>query len=74
MTEQLSSGSEESQSDDSQEAGHREPERGDSPNPNSQKITFGELLKRAKEMGVEIGRTLADEEEATLPLIDLISK
>ena len=27
-------------------------------------------LARAKEMGVEIGRTLADEEEATLPLID----
>ena len=28
------------------------------------------LMERAKEMGVEIGRTLADEEEATLPLID----
>ena len=33
MTEMLSSGSEESQSDDSQETGHREPEKGDSPNP-----------------------------------------
>ena len=52
MTEMLSSGSEESQSDDSQETCHREPEKGDSPNPNSQKITFRELLKRAKEMGV----------------------
>lgn len=28
------------------------------------------LMERAKEIGVEIGRTLADEEEATLPLID----
>jgi hypothetical protein len=28
------------------------------------------LMERAKELGVEIGRTLADEEEATLPLID----
>ena len=28
------------------------------------------LMERAKEMGVDIGRTLADEEEATLPLID----
>ena len=51
MTEILSSGSEEPQSDDSQEIGNREPEKGDSPNPNNQKITFGELLKLAKEMG-----------------------
>jgi len=28
------------------------------------------LMGRSKELGVEIGRTLADEEEATLPLID----
>ena len=28
------------------------------------------LMERAKELGVEIGRTLTDEEEATLPLID----
>ena len=48
MTEMLSSGSEESQSDDSQEIGNREPEKGDSPNPNNQKITFGELLKLAQ--------------------------
>ena len=52
MTEMLSSGSEESQSDDSQETGHREPEKGDSPNPKMGTITFGELLKRAKEMGL----------------------
>ena len=52
MTEMLSSGSEESQSDDSQEIGNREPEKGDSPNPNNQKITFGELLKLAKERGI----------------------
>jgi hypothetical protein len=51
MTEMLSSGSEESQSDDSQETGHREPEKGDSPNPNSPIMTFGELLKRAREIG-----------------------
>jgi ankyrin repeat protein len=52
MTEMLSSGSEESQSDDSQEIGNREPEKGDSPNPNNQKITFGGLLKLAKEKGL----------------------
>ena len=52
MTEMLSSGSEESQSDDSQETGNREPEKGDSPNPNNQKITFGELLKLAEERGL----------------------
>ena len=52
MTELFSSGSEESQSDDSQETGNREPEKGDSPNPNNQKITFGELLKLAKERGI----------------------
>ena len=52
MTEMLSSDSEESQSDDSQETGHREPEKGDSPNPKMGTITFGELLKRAKEMGL----------------------
>ena len=52
MTEMLSSGSEEFQSDDSQETGHREPEKGDSPNPKMGTITFGELLKRAKEMGL----------------------
>ena len=52
MTEMLSSGSEESQSDDSQETGHREPEKGESPNPNRPTMTFGELLKLAKEMGV----------------------
>jgi len=48
MTEILSSGSEEPQSDDSQETGHREPEKGDSPNPKMGKITFGELLKLAQ--------------------------
>ena len=51
MTELFSSGSEESQSDDSQETGHREPEKGDSPNPNSPIMTFGELLKLAREIG-----------------------
>ena len=51
MTELFSSGSEESQSDDSQETGHREPENGDSPNPNRPTMTFGELLKRAREIG-----------------------
>jgi hypothetical protein len=51
MTELFSSGSEESQSDDSQETGHREPEKGDSPNPNSPIMTFGQLLKRAREIG-----------------------
>ena len=59
MTELFSSGSEESQSDDSQEAGHREPEKGDSPNPNSPIMTFGELLKRARERG--IGSSAYDE-------------
>ena len=52
MTEMLSSGSEESQSDDSQETGHREPEKGDSPNPNNPIMTFGELLKRVRERGI----------------------
>ena len=52
MTELFSSGSEESQSDDSQETGHREPEKGDSPNPNNPIMTFGELLKRARELGI----------------------
>jgi hypothetical protein len=52
MTELFLSGPEEPQSDDSQETGHREPEKGDSPNPKMGKITFGELLKLAKEMGV----------------------
>ena len=54
MTEMLSSGSEESQSDDSQETGHREPEKGDSPNPKMAKITFGELLKLAQERNPNI--------------------
>ena len=54
MTELFSSGSEESQSDDSQETGNREPEKGDSPNPNNQKITFGELLKLAQERNPNI--------------------
>ena len=52
MTEMLSSGSEESQSDDSQETGHREPEKGDSPNPNSPIMTFGQLLKLVRERGI----------------------
>ena len=52
MTELFLSGPEEPQSDDSQETGHREPEKGDSPNPKMGTITFGELLKRAKEMGL----------------------
>ena len=52
MTELFSSGSEESQSDDSQETCHREPEKGDSPNPNNPIMTFGELLKRARERGI----------------------
>ena len=52
MTDLFSSGSEESLSDDSQETGHREPEKGESPNPNRPTMTFGELLKLAKEMGV----------------------
>ncbi len=50
MTEMLSSGSEESQSDDSQEIGNREPEKGDSPNPNSPILTFGQLQKAHKLM------------------------
>ena len=60
MTEMLSSGSEESQSDDSQETDNREPEKGDSPNPNNQKITFGELLKLAQEINPNI-RSESDE-------------
>ena len=48
MTELFLSGPEKPQSDDSQETGHREPEKGDSPNPNNQKISFGGLLKLAK--------------------------
>ena len=54
MTELFSSGSEESQSDDSQETGHREPEKGDSPNPKMGKITFGELLKLAQDRNPNI--------------------
>ena len=53
MTEMLSSGSEESQSDDSQETGHREPEKGDSPNPNRPILTFGELLEKMAASGWE---------------------
>ena len=45
MTELFLSGPEEPQSDDSQETG-------DSPNPKMGTITFGELLKRAKELGL----------------------
>ena len=69
MTEMLSSGSEESQSDDSQETGHREPEKGDSPNPNNQKITFGELLKLAQEINPNISSVYdeSDTSELTTP-------
>ena len=56
MAELFSSGSEESQSDDSQETGHREPEKGDSLNPNSPIMTFGELLKLAREIGDILNR------------------
>ena len=52
MTELFLSGPKEPQSDDSQETGHREPEKGDSPNPNSPIMTFGELLKRVRERGI----------------------
>ena len=65
MTEMLSSGSEESQSDDSQETGHREPEKGDSPNPNRPILTFGELLEKMAARGWESEES--DTSELTTP-------
>ena len=65
MTEMLSSGSEESQSDDSQETCHREPEKGDSPNPNRPTLTFGELLEKMAARGWESEES--DTSELTTP-------
>jgi hypothetical protein len=65
MTELFLSGPEEPQSDDSQETGHREPEKGDSPNPNRPTLTFGELLEKMAARGWESEES--DTSELTTP-------
>ena len=67
MTEMLSSGSEESQSDDSQETGHREPEKGDSPNPSRPTLTFGELLEKMAARGWESEESDTSESQTPTP-------